>query len=180
MSGEVNQTGRCTQPTAPASLTEDRYNPVEHRVRFKLLHTDAKVPVRATEGAAGYDLFAYSTGQMGRTPPKIVVPPRTVRSIRTGISIALPPRTWAGVYSRSGLAVNHAIFVANAPGVIDNDYRGEIGVLLYNGGFESYYVQHGDRIAQLLFHDMRHPEIVIVNELDETARGEAGYGSTGR
>lgn len=181
MSGEAANTGRFSSPKAPTlSPDEDRYNPTEHRVRFKLLFPDAKVPVRATEGAVGYDLYAYSIGTPGRTPPKIVIPPRTVRPVKTGIAIALRPRMWAGVYSRSGLAANHAVFVANAPGVIDEDYRGEIGVLLYNGGFDSYYVQHGDRIAQLLFHDVRHPEIAIVDELDPTTRGEQGYGSTGR
>lgn len=148
-------------------------------VNFKKLYPDAVIPKASTEGAVGYDLFAYTKTTDGHRP-KLLIPPRTTRIINSGIAIALPSHYWAGVYSRSGLAKEHSLFVANGPGVIDPDYRGEIGVLLYNGGFESYYVQHGDRVAQLVFHDVRHPTIVEVPEFDETERGSNGYGSTGR
>lgn len=148
-------------------------------VKFKRLHIDAQLPTRSTEGAVGYDLFAYSISETGR-PNKVVLPPRATRLVQCGIAIALPPNLWAGVHSRSGLAKSHSIFVANAPGVIDPDYRGTVGVLLYNGGFESYYVQHGDRIAQLIFHHVFHPMMEEVEELEPTERGEKGYGSTGR
>lgn len=146
--------------------------------RFMRAVDGALLPMRSTEGAVGYDLFAYAISETGRSN-KIVVPPRDTRLIRCGVCIELPPGLWAGVYSRSGLA-KKSLFVANAPGVIDPDYRGEIGVLLYNGGYESYYVQHEDRIAQLVFHEVVHPIIVEAQALSPTERGASGYGSTGR
>jgi dUTP pyrophosphatase len=148
-------------------------------VYFKRLFDGVRLPERSTEGAAGYDLYAYAISETGRAN-RIVLPPRAVRHVRCGFAMELPPNLWGGVHSRSGLAREKAIFVANAPGVIDSDYRGEVGVLLYNGGHESQWLEHGDRIAQLIFHNVLYPSFEIVEDLSETKRGVKGYGSTGR
>lgn len=146
-------------------------------VRIKLLHDDASLPHRSTDGAIGYDLRAYARSETGRTL-SLAIPPRSTRHFSCGFALELPPGIWAGVYSRSGLA-RDSIFVANSPGVIDTDYRGEVGVLLYNGGSEPFYVQHGHRIAQLIFHRVCDVQLQLAKILTETTRGERGYGSTG-
>ncbi len=103
------------------------------------------------------------------------------RMIPTGIAIALPSADYAAlVFARSGLAVKHGLGLSNGVGVIDSDYRGEIGVGLVNLGSEPYTVQPGDRIAQLMVLPILRPTLTVVEELDETERGSGGFGSTGR
>lgn len=148
-------------------------------IAIKKLHDDAQLPVRSTEGAVGYDLFVYAKSETGR-PLRAGVPPRNSRLFKCGFAMELPPNIWAGVYSRSGLALKQVVFVANAPGVIDPDYRGEVGVLLYNGGFETQYFGHGDRVAQLIFHNVQDVLVSEATELSTTERGSKGYGSTGQ
>lgn len=98
--------------------------------------------------------------------------------VPTGIEIEVPPNHFGAVCSRSGLA-GRSIWVANAPGVIDPDYRGEIKVLLHNGGIETQYIKHDDRIAQLLIIPYAAATVLVTSKLSETARGSSGLGSTG-
>ena len=100
--------------------------------------------------------------------------------IPTGLHIALPEGFEAQVRPRSGLALRHGILVPNSPGTIDADYRGEIQVILMNAGTDPFEIERGDRIAQLVVATVQQPEWVEVDALDETARGEGGFGHTGR
>jgi len=160
------------------------------RVKLKRLHEQAIHPSRGTPMSLGLDLHAIALTEDGR-PSKILIPPKTTRNIATGWAI-LPWQpakvtqdyanleTWLhAVCSRSGLA-SKSIFVANAPGIIDPDYRGEIKILLYNGGVESYYVQHGDRVAQLVSIKATLSDVELVSDVGDSKRGAAGFGSTGQ
>lgn len=146
-------------------------------VQLKRLHKDVKLPVQ-NYASAGLDLYCHNLSETGR-PNKIIIPPHaTSRPIPCGLAFT-PPEGFIGcICSRSGLA-GQGLFVANAPGIIDPDYTGEICVLLYNGGFKSYTISHGDRVAQLLFIPFIVPEIKEVTKLPDSLRGEAGFGSTG-
>ena len=141
-------------------------------MKLKLLTDTARLPRRITDGSAGYDLSADLT-----QPEEIA--PGEVRMLRTGVAVALPAGTVGLVFGRSGLGVRHGIVPANAVGVIDADYRGELMVGLRNQGSTPYMVQPGERIAQLVVVPVLTPELEPVPDLGETARGENGFGSTG-
>lgn len=133
---------------------------------------DLPLPDYATAAAAGADLLAA-------IDQDIVLQPLDRRIVPTGISLALPVGFEAQVRPRSGLAAKHGVTVANAPGTIDADYRGEVGVILVNLGREPFRIERGMRIAQMIV--ARHARAVWreVSSLDETARGAGGFGSTG-
>lgn len=138
---------------------------------FTKTHPDAIAPTRAHITDAGFDLHACET---------ITIPPGGVVMVGTGIQVALPPGHAGLVCPRSGLARNHSVTVANAPGVIDSGYRGDVGVLLANHGDEEYVVRAGDRVAQLLITNVRTPKWQQVDELPWGGRGDSGFGSTGK
>lgn len=142
-------------------------------------HPQALLPRRATSRSVGLDLHAFLLTESGR-PNTAILSPRSTRMIPTGLIVRPPEGHAVFVCSRSGLAAERSIFVTNAPGVVDPDFRGEICVLLYNGGFESYYVKHEDRIGQLVVLPCPVMPFTEVTEMDLTERGEAGWGSTGR
>lgn len=146
-------------------------------LKFKPALEGAILPRRYSDGAVGYDLHAHLLSETGR-PIKQLIPPNSTRNIRTGLLIEPPPGHFVMVCSRSGLA-KRSVFVANSPGIIDPDYRGEIMVLLYNGSHESHWVQHEERIAQLVIMPAAEAVLYWVPELSRTERGEAGFGSTG-
>ena len=133
----------------------------------------ARLPQRATDGSAGYDLCAD-------LPAPLPIAPGQVQMVHTGIGVALPPGTAGLVFGRSGLGVHAGIVPANAVGVIDADYRGELMVGLRNQSAHPYTVQPGERIAQLLVVPVLAPELKLVDDLWETARGLGGFGSTGK
>ena len=140
----------------------------------RLAHaSELPLPAYATEGAAGMDLLAAIESE-------IVVAPGAIEAVPTGIALALPNGFEAQVRPRSGLAARHGITVTNAPGTIDEDYRGEIKVLLVNLGDEPYTLESGERVAQLVVAPVTRVSILEVEELDETPRGAGGFGSTGR
>lgn len=142
------------------------------QLRVNLLHPDAFLPKYGSEGAAGMDLSAYLPTY------SLTLPPGERAIVPTGISIELPTNNmYARVAPRSGLAARMGIDVL--AGVIDSDYRGEIGVVLVNHGHVDFEITHGDRIAQLIIERILHPEIVQVGALSETQRGSGGFGSTG-
>ena len=146
-------------------------------LRVHLLRPDlASLPVYATEGAAGLDLRAAIP------EPLPIVPGGTVK-VPTGLAVALPAGHEGQVRPRSGLAFRYGITVLNAPGTIDEDYRGEIAVLLVNHGAEIHTLQPGDRIAQLVVAPVTRVSIETIETLEElgsTDRGQGGFGSTGR
>jgi len=140
-------------------------------IRFIRTHADAKLPVKSTEGAAGFDLFAVE--------PCIIRPGKTAL-VSTGYKIMVPPNTEAQVRSRSGLALKRSVCVLNSPGTIDEDYQGPLGVILINHGEFVYVVSPGDRIAQLVLKPVIYGVCEEVEEFHTvSARGEGGYGSTG-
>ena len=132
------------------------------------------LPAYQSEGAAGLDLVAAVPAGA-----PVVIEPGARASIPTGIAIALPLMTEGQVRARSGLAARHALAVLNAPGTVDSDYRGEIHVLLVNLGQASFTVERGLRIAQLVIAPVLHAQLLEAETLDETKRGEGGFGSTG-
>jgi dUTP pyrophosphatase len=110
---------------------------------------------------------------------ELVLPPLGRAMVSTGLSIALPPGVEAQVRPRSGLAARQGVTCLNSPGTIDSDYRGEIRVILVNLGSEPFSVRRGDRIAQLVFASVLRASLRVVDDLDETPRGDGGFGHTG-
>ncbi len=137
-------------------------------MRVKILDSDAILPKRATEGSVGYDLCSLY---------KITIPGHGTRAcIPTGISLVIPSGCYGRIAPRSGLALNFGINVG--AGVIDPDYRGEIKVILFNHGENDFVINQGDKIAQLILELVTTPEVIEVESLDETERGNQGFGST--
>jgi len=136
----------------------------------ELVHDCAMVPTRATGGAAGFDLYSCED---------TVVEPHSRSLVETGIAIALPPNTVGLVWPRSGLAVKKGIDVG--AGVIDEDYRGGVAVLLFNHTDDRFYVSVHDRIAQLVIQPVTYPKAMVTNgHLEKTERNMMGFGSTGK
>ena len=145
------------------------------KLRVQKMRADAIVPRYETSGAAGLDLAACLT-------TSITLEPGGTAKVPTGLRIALPEGHEGQIRPRSGLAVRHGVTVLNAPGTIDEDYRGEVQVLLVNHGPEAFTVTHGDRIAQLVIAPVAQVHVESVNEeaaLGGTRRGSGGFGSTG-
>ena len=142
-------------------------------IKIKLLNNKIMPPKQATEYSAGVDLQA-------NLPDRVALHPGERRIIPTGIAIEIPVGLVGFICPRSGLAIKHGITVTNAPGVIDSDYRAEIGVVLENRGSELFWVNPSDRIAQMVFSMVCIPKWEIVDELSQTQRGEKGFGSTGK
>ena len=130
------------------------------------------LPAYATELSAGMDLRA-------NIDEPIVLKPMERRLVSTGLHIALPVGYEAQVRPRSGLALKKGITVLNAPGTVDADYRGDVGVILINLSDEPFTIEDGERIAQMVIARHEHAEFIPVDVLDETERGEGGYGHTG-
>jgi dUTP pyrophosphatase len=135
------------------------------------LRPEARLPTRAYAHDAGLDLYAVEGAFLA---------PGERASVRTGIAVAIPEGQAGLVLPRSGTAARNGIALVNAPGLIDAGYRGELQVLLLNTDrLEDFEVKPGDRIAQLVLIDVHTPAVVEVDELDESARGTGGFGSSG-
>lgn len=130
------------------------------------------LPAYATAGAAGMDIVAAVTEDL-------VLAPGGRSAVPTGLSMAVPAGHEVQVRPRSGLALRHGVTVANAPGTIDSDYRGEVKILLVNLGDADFTVSRGMRIAQIVLAPVTRADPKLVEELDDTARGSGGFGSTG-
>lgn len=141
-------------------------------IKIKRLNDLAKIPTRADVGSAGYDLYAA-------TNCDIQIPPHANTMIGTGIAMAIPLGYFGGIYARSGIASKRNLRPANAVGVIDASFRGEIKVALHNDSPETKTIQAGERIAQLVIQKHVIADFEEVDELDETERGTGGFGSTG-
>lgn len=133
---------------------------------------DLPLPAYATAGAAGLDVVAA-------VAEPVTLAPGERRLIPTGLAIALPAGYEAQVRPRSGLALKHGIALVNSPGTIDEDYRGEVGIILINLGSDSFTINRGDRIAQIVVAPVTRALLAEVDELPDTARGAGGFGSTG-
>jgi dUTP pyrophosphatase len=141
------------------------------QVKIKKIKESAILPKYAHEGDAGVDL--YSTKEYALKPGE-----RTL--VSTGISIAIPLGYEAQVRPKSGLALKHGISIVNTPGTIDAGYRGEIGVIIINHGQEDYTIEKGKKVAQMVFNKIEAVNFEEVEDLDDTTRGEGGFGSTGQ
>ena len=141
-------------------------------LRYRRLTPEARPPTRAHDDDAGFDLHAVESAS---------IPPGERASVGTGVAVAIPEGHAGLVVPRSGLAARHGISLVNAPGLIDAGYRGELRILLMNGDpDDTFTVEPGDRIAQLVVVALAGPRLEEVAELDPTGRGERGFGSTGR
>lgn len=142
-------------------------------VKIKVVNKGTQqIPAYATPQSAGMDLRA-------NIEKPILLKSLDRKLIPTGLHIALPEGYEAQIRPRSGLAIKHGITCLNTPGTIDSDYRGDVGVILINLSNEDFVVQPGERIAQMIIGKFEHAELEVVNELDETERGEGGFGHTG-
>ncbi len=164
MRGEVSGTSAKEQPVVRI-LREDWADP------------SLPLPVYQTAGAAGADICA-------NFPPETRVGGLTLQPMQravcpTGLRVAIPDGYEMQIRPRSGLATKHGITLPNTPGTIDSDYRGPLGVALVNLGTEPYTIRHGDRVAQAVVAPVVRAGFVVVEALDETERGEGGFGSTG-
>ena len=141
-------------------------------IKIKKLKDNAVVPTRGSKYAAGADLYSAEND--------LYIEDRQTVMIGTGIAMEIPEGYVGLVYARSGLACKEGLAPANKVGVIDSDYRGEIKVALYNQSGQKKLVKNGERIAQIVIAPFLAPEFTEVSELDETDRGEGGFGSTGK
>lgn len=142
-------------------------------VNIQKLHPNVKVPFYATEGSAGCDVCAFlPTDEMtfcsGET-----------RIVPTGIKVSIPKGYEMQVRPRSGMSAKTKFRIANSPGTVDSDYRGEVGIIIENIGKDAAIIKNGERIAQLVFAPIYQAAFFVVDNLDETVRGEGGFGSTG-
>ena len=144
------------------------------KVKVKRLdnNVDLPLPDYETAGAAGMDIRAA-------LDEKVTLRPGEIRMIPTGLAVSIPPGYEGQVRPRSGLALKHGIGIVNAPGTIDSDYRGEIGLILINWGKQPFIVNRGDRIGQMIISSVCRADIDEVADLDATQRGEGGFGHSG-
>ncbi len=140
------------------------------KIKIQKIHPNALIPKYQTEGSSGFDLHAVE---------EVVIKSHGVGLIRIGICLSLEVGYELQVRTRSGLALNHQVVVLNSPGTVDNDYRGEIKVILANLSDKDFKVQVGDRIAQGVVQKTYKAEFIECERLDETSRGSGGFGSTG-
>lgn len=147
--------------------------PVTVEIRYLPHHEDLPPLARMTEGSSGFDLHAACAGDM-------VIEPGRVALVPAGFEMAIPPGYEAQVRPRSGLALKSRIGLLNSPGTIDSDYRGEVGVILFNFGEGDFTVHRGDRIAQMVICSLPETELVETEVLESTVRGPGGFGHTGR
>ena len=142
------------------------------KVLVKRLDPNVKLPEYKTSGSSGMDLRAF-------IPTSIILPPGERVLVPTGLYLEIPEKYEAQVRSRSGLALKKGITVLNSPGTIDADYRGEIGVILINLSDSDFEINTGDRIAQMIIAKHETIEWEAVDKLDDSVRGDKGFGSTG-
>lgn len=169
--------------TTTNSVTEPKPAPKpahapQPTVLIKRLDPNAILPQAQTHGSAGLDLAAcLPRHELG---PKVTILPGDIIKIPLGFAVAIPDGYEGQVRPRSGLSTKHGVTVPNAPGTVDSDYRGEMFVALINLSREPHTIHHADRIAQLVIAPVTRPTLVEVEELNQTARGTGGFGSTGR
>lgn len=142
-------------------------------IKIQYLNNRAKIPTQGSSYAAGFDLYCASQND-------IVIFPEACEKISTGLAIECPHGYFGAVFARSGLATRQGLRPANCVAVIDEDYRGEWIIPLYNDSTDAQIVHPGDRIAQVVFLPYLQSSFEVVDNLSETARGKSGFGSTGK
>lgn len=142
-------------------------------LKIKICSETAVIPTKATSGSAGYDLYVDSA-------EPVDIWPGYTHMFSTGIAVQIPEGYVGLIFARSGLSSKHGIRPSTCVSVIDSDYRGEIGLSLYNDSRVPYRVEAHERVAQMLIISAESPDIEIVDELDKTDRDQGGFGSTGR
>ncbi len=140
------------------------------KIKIQKIHPNALIPKYQTHGSSGFDLHAVE---------EVMIKSHSVGLVKIGICLSLEVGYELQVRTRSGLALNHQVMVLNSPGTVDNDYRGEIKVILANLSDKDFKVQVGDRIAQGVVQKTYKAEFIECERLDETSRGSGGFGSTG-
>ena len=176
------------------SIYNDLYGKIKKDVKipdvFFILEKGVEMPQKATFGASGYDFKAHSFRAIYRgnnessledsNHPKIFLKPGERVLISTGVKMQIPKGYELQIRSRSGLTLKQGLIVLNAPGTIDSDYIGDIGVILYNAGEVAQEIRKGDRICQGVFTKVEEPKFQETFMFNQTKRGSDGYGSTGR
>ena len=133
---------------------------------------DLPLPSYESEGSSGMDIRA-------NVKEPVLLNPGEIKLIPTGFAVSVPPGYEAQIRPRSGLALKQGIGLVNSPGTIDSDYRGEVGIIMINWGSESFPIRRGDRIAQMIISRVYKADFVVTDDLDETSRGQGGFGHTG-
>ena len=143
-------------------------------VKITRLQDDNEVPLPSyeSEGSSGMDIRA-------NVKEPVLLNPGEIKLIPTGFAVSVPLGYEAQIRPRSGLALKHGIGLVNSPGTIDSDYRGEVGIIMTNWGAESFPIRRGDRIAQMIISRVYKADFVVTDNLDETSRGQGGFGHTG-
>ena len=147
-------------------------------MKIKKLHEDTQLPTRGSEEAAGWDLYLYDAQRPAAGGMWAIEPGDTLKC-KTGFAMALDKAAAALILPRSGLATKKGLRPANTPGLIDSDYRGEVIVALHNDSHNTQFIAKGERIAQMVIVPYLTNSFELAEELDETARGAGGFGSTG-
>ena len=143
------------------------------RILVKKFDKNIKLPIYKTLGSSGMDLMAYIKN-------KIIINPKKVAVVPTGIAVSIPKKYEIQIRPRSGLAAKNHITVLNTPGTIDSDYRGEIKIILINLGTKPFVIKTGDRIAQMVLCPIVKAKFAVIKNLSKTKRGKKGFGSTGK
>lgn len=190
-SGGINKMSKWNYSNEEISLNEIDKGALNliHTIDVVRLNKTLPMPEYQTEGAAGFDLYAdierseYENrwGLGSRHDDSVMQLRAGERAlVKTGIKVAIPEGFELQIRPRSGLALKNGISIVNSPGTIDSDYRGEIGIILINHSRTDFIISHGDRIAQAVFAEVNQAKFNEVEELDETERGEGGFGSTNK
>jgi dUTP pyrophosphatase len=158
-------------PLAPMTHCGKR-NPLKLKVKRLDGNHDIPLPAYQTDGASGLDLCAAVKAPLTLAPGEI-------RLVPTGFAVSMPPGYEGQIRPRSGLALRYGIGMVNSPGTIDSDYRGEIGLVVVNWGRVPFVIRRGDRIAQMVITVVSRAEVVAVDDLESTPRGEEGFGHSG-
>ena len=154
-------------------LAENKDRIENMKIQIKKLKEKAQLPSSGSAYAAGYDLYSCMEEE------QITIAPHTTVMVGTGLAVAIPEGYFGGIFARSWLAAKQNLRPANCVGVVDSDYRGEVKVALHNDSEEARIIGNGERIAQLVVLPYLSLEFEEVAELEETARGEGGFGHTG-
>ena len=145
---------------------------IEIKIRRKDSAKDLPMPVYATEGSSGVDLYAD-------VEDDVILMPGDIKLISCGIYVAIPRGYEAQIRPRSGLALKHGVTIANTPGTIDSDYRGLVNLIITNLGKENFVIKRALRLAQMIIQEVIQAKFIEVEDLDETARAHGGFGHTG-
>lgn len=156
----------------PSTMNQKKTKPLRLQVRRLPGSEDITLPEYETEGASGLDLRAA-------VKEDLTLYPGEIRLVPTGLAVSIPPGYEGQIRPRSGLALRYGIGMVNSPGTIDSDYRGEIGLIVVNWGREPFVIKRGDRVAQMVIAAVSKAEVVEVDDLESTARGEGGFGHSG-